>query len=211
MTDNPRRRLADRVSTSPTFIGAGSALTGDLECDSDLVVAAQSTATATCAARSRCPKAALGRRIQAPPTPSSPAKCEGTLTVGEKLELRHRAREWLAQSALDRGRQGRDHRRRHGRDQRQAGRALRRKAKGLRAGRSTTRQAVDPLRQQRDACRVDDVRAERRHAAAVAAVHSIHHNERAELAGAISRAFAIQDHRPTVQHCTQLVAPSAVV
>jgi cytoskeletal protein CcmA (bactofilin family) len=39
MADNPGRRLTDRVSGSPTFIGAGSTLTGDLECGGDLVVA----------------------------------------------------------------------------------------------------------------------------------------------------------------------------
>jgi cytoskeletal protein CcmA (bactofilin family) len=38
MADTPRRRLADRVSSSPTFIGAGSRFTGDLECESDLMV-----------------------------------------------------------------------------------------------------------------------------------------------------------------------------
>ena len=39
MSDEPRRRLADRVSTSPTFIGAGTTLTGNLDCSGDLVVA----------------------------------------------------------------------------------------------------------------------------------------------------------------------------
>ena len=38
MADTPRRRLADRVSSSPTFVGVGSRFTGNLECDSDLVV-----------------------------------------------------------------------------------------------------------------------------------------------------------------------------
>jgi cytoskeletal protein CcmA (bactofilin family) len=38
MTDAPRRRLADRVSTSPTFIGAGTTLVGNLECQGDLAV-----------------------------------------------------------------------------------------------------------------------------------------------------------------------------
>lgn len=38
MSDTPRRRLADRVSSSPTFVGAGSRFTGNLECESDLVV-----------------------------------------------------------------------------------------------------------------------------------------------------------------------------
>jgi cytoskeletal protein CcmA (bactofilin family) len=34
----PRRRHADRISASPTFIGAGSKLTGNLDCEGDLVV-----------------------------------------------------------------------------------------------------------------------------------------------------------------------------
>ena len=38
MADTPRRRLADRVSSSPTFVGSGSRFTGDLECAGDLVV-----------------------------------------------------------------------------------------------------------------------------------------------------------------------------
>jgi len=38
MADTPRRRFADRVSSSPTLIGSGSKFTGDLECASDLMV-----------------------------------------------------------------------------------------------------------------------------------------------------------------------------
>lgn len=38
MTDSPRRRATDRVSGSPTFIGAGSTLTGNLDCQGDLIV-----------------------------------------------------------------------------------------------------------------------------------------------------------------------------
>jgi cytoskeletal protein CcmA (bactofilin family) len=33
-----RRRVSDRTSSSPTFVGAGSKLTGNLECEGDLVV-----------------------------------------------------------------------------------------------------------------------------------------------------------------------------
>lgn len=36
--ETPRRRLTDRASGSPTFIGAGSRFVGDLECGGDLVV-----------------------------------------------------------------------------------------------------------------------------------------------------------------------------
>jgi len=38
MSDSPRRRHADRVSVSPTFIGGGSKFTGNLDCEGDLVV-----------------------------------------------------------------------------------------------------------------------------------------------------------------------------
>lgn len=38
MSDTPRRRLTDRVSSSPTFIGVGTTLTGNLDCEGDLVV-----------------------------------------------------------------------------------------------------------------------------------------------------------------------------
>ncbi|HEU4485669.1 MAG TPA: polymer-forming cytoskeletal protein [Povalibacter sp.] len=38
MTDSPRRRATDRVSGSPTFIGVGSTLTGNLDCQGDLII-----------------------------------------------------------------------------------------------------------------------------------------------------------------------------
>ncbi len=38
MADSPHRRLTDRVSSTPTFIGAGSIFKGDLKCEGDLVV-----------------------------------------------------------------------------------------------------------------------------------------------------------------------------
>jgi len=38
MTDTPRRRLTDHLPASPTLIGMGSTLTGNLVCKGDLVV-----------------------------------------------------------------------------------------------------------------------------------------------------------------------------
>lgn len=38
MTDTPRRRATDRVASSPTFVGAGTTLTGNLVCEGDLIV-----------------------------------------------------------------------------------------------------------------------------------------------------------------------------
>ena len=39
MADHPRRRLVDRTNATPTLIGAGSKLEGELDCAGDLVVA----------------------------------------------------------------------------------------------------------------------------------------------------------------------------
>jgi cytoskeletal protein CcmA (bactofilin family) len=38
MSSPPRRRITDRSSASPTFIGSGSMLRGDLICEGDLAV-----------------------------------------------------------------------------------------------------------------------------------------------------------------------------
>ena len=46
MIDVPKRRLLDRITGSPTFIGAGTEFVGDMACDSDLSVAG--TATGEC-------------------------------------------------------------------------------------------------------------------------------------------------------------------
>jgi cytoskeletal protein CcmA (bactofilin family) len=38
MNDSPRRRASDRASSSPTFIGVGTTLTGNLDCEGDLII-----------------------------------------------------------------------------------------------------------------------------------------------------------------------------
>jgi cytoskeletal protein CcmA (bactofilin family) len=92
MADTPRRRLADRVSSSPTFVGAGSRFTGDLECESDLVVggsvrgdgAVRGSFTLSEGARwvgeVRAANAVIGGEV------------EGSVSVTDKLELRSSAR-----------------------------------------------------------------------------------------------------------------------
>ena len=131
MTDNPRRRLADHVSGSPTFIGAGSALTGNLECGGDLVVAGSVNGDST--VRGSFTLSEGGRwegRISAANAVIS-GEVEGTLAVAEKLEIRaDRAAARRGQRTHDRRRARRRDRRRHGRDQRRAGRSLRREEKG---------------------------------------------------------------------------------
>jgi cytoskeletal protein CcmA (bactofilin family) len=92
MADAPRRRLADRVSSSPTFVGAGSRLVGDLECAGDLVVAG--FARGDGAVRGAFTLAEGGRwegQIQAANAVIS-GEVEGTVVVAEKLEIRQTAR-----------------------------------------------------------------------------------------------------------------------
>ena len=130
MTDNPRRRLADHVSGSPTFIGAGSALTGNLECGGDLVVAGSVNGDST--VRGSFTLSEGGRwegRISAANAVIA-GEVEGTLAVGgEAGDSRDRAPARCGQRTHDRRRARRRDRRRHGSDQRRAGRALRREEK----------------------------------------------------------------------------------
>lgn len=92
MADTPRRRLADRVSSSPTFIGSGSKFTGDLECASDLVVGgnvqgdgAVGGALTLSEGGSWIGEVRAGNAVIA-------GDVEGSVTVAEKLELRATAR-----------------------------------------------------------------------------------------------------------------------
>ena len=92
MTDTPRRRLADHVSSSPTFIGAGSALTGNLECGGDLVVAGSVNGDSTVRGSFTLSEGAQWEgRISAANAVIS-GELEGTLVVAEKLEIRATAR-----------------------------------------------------------------------------------------------------------------------
>lgn len=92
MADTPRRRLADRVSSSPTFVGAGSKLVGDLECDSDLVVAGFVRGDG--AVRGAFTLTEGGRwegEIQVANAVIA-GEVEGVVVVAEKLEIRQTAR-----------------------------------------------------------------------------------------------------------------------
>jgi cytoskeletal protein CcmA (bactofilin family) len=92
MADTPRRRLADRVSSSPTFIGAGSKFTGNLECDSDLVVGGAVFGDGV--VRSAFTLSDGGRwegRIQSTNAVIA-GEVQGSVVVNEKLEIRATAR-----------------------------------------------------------------------------------------------------------------------
>jgi cytoskeletal protein CcmA (bactofilin family) len=92
MADTPRRRLADRVSSSPTLIGSGSRFTGDLECDSDLMIGGtvrgdgDVRGALTLSEGSRWEgEIRAGNAVIA-------GEVQGSVTVAEKLELRSTAR-----------------------------------------------------------------------------------------------------------------------
>jgi cytoskeletal protein CcmA (bactofilin family) len=92
MADTPRRRFADRVSSSPTLIGAGARFTGDLECDSDLMVGG--TIIGDGDVRGALTLSHGGRwegEIRAGNAVIA-GEVQGSVSVAEKLELRASAR-----------------------------------------------------------------------------------------------------------------------
>lgn len=92
MSEKPRRRLADRASSSPTFVGAGSRFTGDLECGGDLVIAGAVHGDGI--VRGTLTLSQGGRwqgRIQAQHAVIA-GEIEGTISISEKLEIRNTAR-----------------------------------------------------------------------------------------------------------------------
>ncbi|HEX7117118.1 MAG TPA: polymer-forming cytoskeletal protein [Steroidobacter sp.] len=92
MADTPRRRLTDRLSSSPTLIGSGSRFTGNFECAGDLVVQGEvegegrvrgsCTLSEGCRweGRIECTNAIVAGTV------------EGILSASEKLEIRSTAR-----------------------------------------------------------------------------------------------------------------------
>lgn len=92
MSDSPRRRLADRVSSSPTFIGAGSTLTGNLECQGDLVIGG--LVRGDCEVRGAFTLTEDGRwegKLQATNAVIA-GEVQGSIVTSEKLEIRKTAR-----------------------------------------------------------------------------------------------------------------------
>jgi cytoskeletal protein CcmA (bactofilin family) len=92
MSETPRRRLADRTSVSPTFIGGGSTLTGNLACEGDLVVGGQVNGDG--AVRGAFTLSEDGHwegKIQATNAVIA-GQVMGTVQVSEKLEIRKTAR-----------------------------------------------------------------------------------------------------------------------
>lgn len=92
MTDIPRRRLTDRASGSPTFIGVGTTLTGNLQCSGDLIVGGSVIGESI--VHGACTLSEGGRwegRLQVKNAVIA-GEWLGEIEVAEKLEIRKSAR-----------------------------------------------------------------------------------------------------------------------
>ena len=92
MSETPRRRATDRASGSPTIIGAGTTLTGNLECDGDLIVGG--VVQGDSSVRGTLTLSEGGRwegRLKAASAVIA-GEWYGEIAVGEKLEIRKSAR-----------------------------------------------------------------------------------------------------------------------
>lgn len=92
MSDTPRRRHSDKVSATPTFIGVGTTLTGNLNCEGDLVVGG--TVIGDCVVRGACTLAENARWEGKLQVTSAIIAGEwlGEIAASEKLEIRKHAR-----------------------------------------------------------------------------------------------------------------------
>lgn len=92
MSEAPRRRLSDKVSATPTFIGVGTTLNGNLSCEGDLVVGGQ--VVGDCVVRGACTLAEGGRwegRLQVASAVIA-GEWLGEISASDKLEIRKTAR-----------------------------------------------------------------------------------------------------------------------
>jgi|SRR5690554_887163 len=92
MSDTPRRRQSDRVSASPTFIGAGSKLTGNLECEGDLVVGGHANGDGNVRGSFTLSEGGFWEGKITATNAVIAGDVTGTVTVLEKLEIRKTAR-----------------------------------------------------------------------------------------------------------------------
>jgi len=92
MADTPRRRLADKISSTPTFIGVGTELVGTLRCQGDLVVGGAVRADCTIGGSFTLSEgAAWEGSIQAANAVIA-GDVVGDIAIAEKLEIRKTAR-----------------------------------------------------------------------------------------------------------------------
>lgn len=92
MSDTPRRRISDKASSTPTFVGVGTELVGTLRCHGDLVVGGQAQADCIVGgAFTLSEGGAWEGRLQAANAVIA-GHVVGDILVTEKLEIRKTAR-----------------------------------------------------------------------------------------------------------------------
>ena len=92
MTDTPRRRATDRASGSPTFIGAGTTVTGNLDCQGDLIVGGTVLGDSTVAGSLTLSEGGRWEGRLKVTSAVVAGEWHGEITVAEKLEIRKTAR-----------------------------------------------------------------------------------------------------------------------
>lgn len=92
MSDTPRRRLSDRVSSSPTFIGSGSKFVGTLECEGDLVVGGLVNGEGTVRGSLTLSEGGRWEGQMRATNVVLAGEVDGSVIVSEKLEIRKSAR-----------------------------------------------------------------------------------------------------------------------
>lgn len=92
MIETPRRRLIDRVSPSPTFMGQGTVMTGDLQCPGDLVVAGRCTGDCIVTGAFTLTEGARWEGRLKAHDAIIVGEMQGDLLIEEKIEIRRSAR-----------------------------------------------------------------------------------------------------------------------
>ena len=92
MSDTPRRRVSDKTSSTPTFIGVGTELEGTLRCRGDLVVGGIVEADCICGGSFTLSEGAGWKgKLQANNAVIA-GEVLGDIVVSDKLEIRKSAR-----------------------------------------------------------------------------------------------------------------------
>jgi cytoskeletal protein CcmA (bactofilin family) len=92
MTDTPKRRVSDKTSSTPTFVGVGTDLVGKLRCQGDLVVGGHAQADCTVAGSFTLSEGGSWEgRLEAANAVIA-GDVAGDIVIAEKLEIRKTAR-----------------------------------------------------------------------------------------------------------------------
>lgn len=92
MAETPRRRLSDKTSSTPTFIGVGTELAGRMRCQGDLVVCGIVQADCSIAGSFTLSEGGAWEGTIEAANAVIAGQVVGDIVVAEKLEIRKTAR-----------------------------------------------------------------------------------------------------------------------